>query len=96
MSEVDYTILDRPYRLNVSDDDEKYVAAAVDLINHRADAIRAGDRSLTRERVAVMVALQVAYETLRGTLTQPPVDREALARVSHLITQCETALHQEN
>lgn len=93
MNEVDYSILDRPYRLNVSPGDEQHLSDAVDLVNKRAEALRQTDRSLTRERLAILVALQIAYDSLGGTLVAPPEDTEAVQRVSSMTKQCEAALN---
>ena len=56
------------------------------------EQVRAANRSLTPERVAVMASLQIAFDSLAGRLGQLPVDEATVSRVAALRMKCDEAL----
>ncbi len=70
MQQIDVKILDRDYRLAVSNDDRPRLLEAVGIVDERMRAIRDAGRVSSLDRIAVMAALQLAHELL-GT-NQPP------------------------
>ena len=92
MPRISLTILDREYPFDVSDEDVEPLTSAADLINNRASQIRAANRSLTVERLAVMAALQIAFDSLSGRLGEVPVDEATISRVAAMRIKCDEAL----
>lgn len=92
MPRISLTILDREYPFDVSDEDVEPLTSAADLINNRASQIRATNRSLTLERLAVMAALQIAFDSLSGRLGEVPVDEVTISRVAAMRIKCDEAL----
>jgi cell division protein ZapA len=61
---IDVKILDRDYRLAVSDDEKARLLDAVSLVDERMRDVRDAGRVQNTDRIAVMAALQLAHELL--------------------------------
>ncbi len=92
MLRIKLNILDREYSFEVSEDDVDNLRNAAEILNTRASQVRAGNRSLTPERVAVMTSLQIAFDSICGRLGQVPVDEATVSRVAALRMKCDEAL----
>lgn len=66
MAHVDVKILDRDYRLAVSDEGRERLLEAVSVVDEKMRAIRDAGRVSGVDRIAVMAALQLAHELLSG------------------------------
>ncbi|AGF47130.1 cell division protein ZapA [Candidatus Kinetoplastibacterium desouzaii TCC079E] len=66
MKQIDVSILGRDYSLVCSESEKDNLISAVSYVNDLASQIQEKSKSYTNERVAVMVALQIAGE-LMGT-----------------------------
>lgn len=66
MAQVDVKILDREFRLAVSDEDRPRLLEAVRLVDEKMRSVRDSGRISGIERIAVMAALQLAHELLGG------------------------------
>lgn len=64
MAQVDVKILDRDYRLSVSEDDRARLLQAVELVDERMRTIRDAGKISGHDRIAVMAALQIAHDLL--------------------------------
>ncbi len=64
MAQVDVKILDRDYRLSVSEDDRPRLLQAVELVDERMRTIRDSGKVSGHDRIAVMAALQIAHDLL--------------------------------
>ena len=63
-AELEVKILDKSFRVNSSDDEYDALKAAVDYVNEHAQKIATAANTVNIERIAVMVALNLAYELL--------------------------------
>lgn len=66
MAHVDVKILDRDYRLAVSEEGRERLLEAVSVVDEKMRAIRDAGRVSGVDRIAVMAALQLAHELLAG------------------------------
>ncbi|MBN9425366.1 MAG: cell division protein ZapA [Burkholderiales bacterium] len=64
MEQIEVKILDRDYRLAVSEDTKSRLLDAVHLVDDKMRAIRDAGRISGIDRIAVMAALQLAHELL--------------------------------
>jgi cell division protein ZapA len=64
MAQIDVRILDRDYKLSVSDDDRTRLLEAVAVVDEKMRAIRDAGKVAGLDRIAVMAALQLAHELL--------------------------------
>ena len=64
MAHVDVKILDRDYRLAVSDEGKENLLRAVAVVDEKMRSIREAGRISGLDRIAVMAALQLAHELL--------------------------------
>ena len=64
MEQIDVRILDRDYKLSVSDDDRTRLLEAVAVVDEKMRAIRDAGKIAGLDRIAVMAALQLAHELL--------------------------------
>jgi cell division protein ZapA len=61
---VDITLMGRHFRVSCAEGEEKQLLAAVDFLNRRMDEIQANGKVMSSERLAIMVALNIAHELL--------------------------------
>jgi cell division protein ZapA len=64
VAQLDVKILDRDYRLSVSDDDRPRLLQAVEMVDERMRAVRDAGKISGHDRIAVMAALQIAHDLL--------------------------------
>jgi len=64
VAHVDVKILDRDYRLSVSDEGKESLLRAVAVVDEKMRSIRDAGRISGLDRIAVMAALQLAHELL--------------------------------
>ena len=62
MEQITVKILDRDYKLAVSPEDKDRLLAAARLVDSRMRSIRDSGKVAGQDRIAVMVALQLAHE----------------------------------
>jgi cell division protein ZapA len=62
MEQITVKILDRDYKLAVSAEDKERLAGAAQLVDSRMRTIRDSGKVSGQDRIAVMVALQLAHE----------------------------------
>jgi cell division protein ZapA (FtsZ GTPase activity inhibitor) len=91
-AKVNLTILNRLYTFSVPEEDVERLKAAADLLNVRADAVRAMDRTLTPERIAISAALQIAFDAIQGRLGDIPEDEATIKRLATLRFRCDQTL----
>lgn len=108
MKQVEVTILGQSYRLTCPDDGEALLHAAVARVDREMSAIRDAGKVKARERMAVLAALNLAYQLADQTLAATPAPAAAPApgprtpaeplssdddaRVDSLIAQIDAAL----
>ena len=61
MKQMEVTILGQSYRLGCPDGGEATLSEAVDNVDREMSAIRNGGKVKSRERIAVLAALNLAY-----------------------------------
>ena len=64
MSEVNVTIFDRNYRLAVTTGEEKMLEDCARQVNEQMLAVRAAGRVIAIDQIAVLTALELAYDAL--------------------------------
>ncbi len=84
MKQVEVTIMGQGYILGCPEGGEGLLATAVASVDHEMSAIRDGGKVKARERIAVLAALNLAYQLAeRGparTVAEGDVDIGALVR----------------
>jgi len=81
VANVDVKILDRDYRLAVSEEGKENLLRAVEIVDEKMRSIREAGKISGLDRIAVMAALQLAHELLAsadagGTAPQAEVLRK--------------------
>lgn len=66
MSEVTVNIFDRDYRLAVSDGEEQLIEECAKVVDDQMQALRASGRIFGNDQIAVLTALQLAYEARKA------------------------------
>ncbi len=91
MKQLDVSILGQVYTLACPEGGEALLRSAVAAVDREMSAIRDAGRVKARERIAVLAALNVAYQLAeRGE--QPAFDGDAAAQVDALVRKLDTAL----
>ena len=65
MNQLEVTILGQSYKLACPDGGEDALRAAVALVDREMSAIRDAGKVKARERMAVLAALNIAYQTVQ-------------------------------
>jgi len=72
MKQMEFTILGQSYMLTCPEGGEASLRAAVASVDHEMSTIRDAGRIKARERIAVLAALNLAYQLAeRGAATPP-------------------------
>ena len=69
---VTVSVLGREFRVSAPEGEERELMASVDLLNRKMKEIRDTGKVVGNERIAIMAALNLAHEQLRGGLTTAP------------------------
>jgi cell division protein ZapA len=105
MKQIEATILGQSYMLACPPDGENLLREAVAIVDREMSAIRDAGKVKARERIAVLTALNLAYqraEQAQSAARAPaPVPQPALAvadgeiDVEHLIRRIDSVLGQD-
>ena len=79
MKQIEVTILGQGYVLGCPEGGEAQLRAAVEAVDREMGAIRDGGRVKARERIAVLAALNVAYQQAQQRPTSAPASAPAPA-----------------
>lgn len=72
MKQIEVTLLGQSYRLGCPDGGEDALLAAVDAVDRELSAIRDAGKVKARERMAVLAALNLAYQLAERAAPAPP------------------------
>ena len=105
MKQIEATILGQSYMLACPPDGETLLREAVAIVDREMSAIRDAGKVKARERIAVLTALNLAYQRAEqaqlAARTPAPVPQPALAvadgeiDVEHLIRRIDSVLGQD-
>jgi len=105
MKQIEATILGQSYMLACPPDGETLLREAVAIVDREMSAIRDAGKVKARERIAVLTALNLAYQRAEqaqaAARTPAPVPQPALAvadgeiDVEHLIRRIDGVLGQD-
>ena len=101
MKQIEATILGQSYMLACPPDGEGLLREAVAIVDREMSAIRDAGKVKARERIAVLTALNLAYQRAEQAHQPVPPPAPALAvadgeiDVEHLIRRIDTALGQD-
>lgn len=76
MKQLEVTILGQSYLLGCPDGGEQALQAAVAQVDREMTAIRDAGRIKARERIAVLAALNLAYQLVQRSAAPPPAPAE--------------------
>ncbi len=107
MDQIDVRILDREYRLAVKPEDREQLLEAARSVDEKMRSIRDSGRLTGVDRIAVMVALQLANELIGlSRLQQSPSDAsqtppaqapaEAARRIRKMTEDIDEAIKRQN
>jgi cell division protein ZapA len=77
VKQVEVTIMGQGYILGCPEGGDALLAAAVSNVDHEMSAIRDGGRVKARERIAVLAALNLAYQLAERGPARPPAGAAA-------------------
>ncbi len=97
MKQIEVTILGQSYRLGCPDGGENTLLAAVAAVDREMSAIRDAGKVRARERMAVLAALNLAYQLVERGAAPAPAPAPAAAgpddeRLRALVTRIDAAL----
>lgn len=91
---VTVRIMGREYTVACPEEEHEALVASADLLNERMNTVRRRGKALGAERIAVMVALNLAREllTLQGAPSVTREDRESAERIRQLGLDIDSTL----
>lgn len=98
MKQIEATILGQSYMLACPPDGEALLLEAVGIVDREMSNIRDAGKVKARERIAVLTALNLAYQKAEARHAPAPVPAAAVAvdagslDVEHLIRRIDSAL----
>ena len=106
MKQVETTILGQSYMLACPPDGEKLLHEAVAIVDREMSAIRDAGKVKARERIAVLTALNLAYQRAEtehtsplapvlASVAAPVVVADGSLDVEHLIRRIDSVLGQD-
>jgi len=96
VAQLDVKILDRDYRLAVSDEGKEDLLRAVTIVDEKMRSIREAGKVSGLDRIAVMAALQLAHELLSasaGTGSAPQA--EVLRRIRRMSEDIDAEIKRQ-
>jgi cell division protein ZapA len=90
MKQVEVTIMGQGYILGCPDGGEALLASAVASVDHEMSAIRDGGKVKARERIAVLAALNLAYQLAERGPARSAED--GAADIAALVRRIDAAL----
>lgn len=102
MKQVEVTILGQVYMLGCPDGGEALLATAVNAVDKEMTAIRDGGKVKARERIAVLAALNLAYQLAeKGSAPAPATNGSgnhmgaSQAEIDALVRRIDAALGED-
>ena len=92
MTQVEVTILGQGYILGCPDGGESLLREAVAKVDSEMSAIRDGGKVKARERIAVLAALNLAYQLVEQPAAAPAANGEPAVDVAALMRRIDAAL----
>jgi cell division protein ZapA len=97
MAQIDVRILDRDYKLSVSDDDRTRLLEAVAVVDEKMRAIRDAGKVAGLDRIAVMAALQLAHDLLGSNeAAQAAPAAETVRRIRRMTEDLDAELRRQD
>lgn len=93
---VSVNILGKEYRIACQPGEENDVLASARHLDERMREIRSSGKVLGTERIAVMAALNLAYDVISKTSTLKEVSETTEERLRSLTDKVENALQEAN
>ncbi len=97
MPEVTVNIYSRTYRLAVSTGEEALIQRCAEIVDKQMKAIREGGKVINQDQIAVLAALEVAYEANKNVqknatdVQQSVIEKDAeIARLKARIAELES------
>lgn len=91
---LDVKILDRDYSLSCTSDQRQALQNAVDLANKKMQNLKDGGKIIGNERIAVMVAVQLALELLSAKAPDGPLANIAVGDINSKIQKINDLIDQ--
>lgn len=92
MKQIEVTIMGQSYILGCPDGGERALLEAVGNVDHEMCAIRDAGKVRARERIAVLAALNLAYQLAERPLPAAEVNGAARVDIDGLIARIDEAL----
>jgi cell division protein ZapA len=103
MKQLEVTILGQSYILGCPEGGERELLAAVAMVDHEMSAIRDAGKVKARERMAVLAALNLAYQLAEGPAPAaasaagpaPALDSDGNVNIAALIARIDAVLEDD-
>jgi cell division protein ZapA len=92
LKQVEVTILGQGYILGCPDGGEALLREAVTKVDGEMSAIRDGGKVKARERIAVLAALNLAYQIVESPAVGQPADGAPAIDIAALVRKIDAAL----
>ncbi len=90
---VNVQIMDKEYRIGCKEGEQESLIASAQYVDRRMRELRQSGRVIGSDRIAVMVALNIAHELLEGRKVQNRDEQAISQRIRSLQKKIEIALN---
>jgi cell division protein ZapA len=96
MPQIEVKILDREFRLSVTDEDRPRLLEAVRMVDDKMRSVRDAGRVSGIDRIAVMAALQLAHELLGSDNSAVgPKSAEMISRIRKMTDDLDAEIKRQ-
>jgi cell division protein ZapA len=95
MSQLEVTILGQSYVLACPDGGERDLLEAVAIVDREMSAIRDTGKVKARERIAVLAALNLAYQLAEAPVAKGAAAGASADELARLVQRIDHALHDD-
>ena len=92
MQTVTIIIMDKEYRIQCQEDEEKQLKQAADYLNNKMLEIRKSLGGIGTERIAIMAAINICYEHLSANNKIEKQNQEIKFKVDNLLQKVTSSL----
>jgi len=93
--QISIKILDKEYRIACPPPQQEDLRTSAQLLDQRMREIHKHGRVIGTDRIAVMAALNIAYDFIQLQRARPTLDEDSVQRLQQLQVQITTALSDE-
>lgn len=96
LSNTTVQILGKPYAVRCHEDEVGALQAAAEMVHKRMLQVQESGKAINLERIAIITALNIAYEHLQNDQQKASLMQRVNTRLNHLQEKLDIAINQSS